>query len=518
MYWRIIDGGRPPLHFKGHNSLERMETHLPAWCEAARTLNPADPTGTRIAIFATFRYWIEHAALLGLSLNNYGHSVTLLYMPYAKYDIPESRFDLLRQDAYVEQALRAAGGFLEIESLYKVPPDGVEIPAELHQPIEEISMRDTQYSQRVEEFDREKDQLYQMRMERNQFAARVALKRLQADRPDVLIVPNGSILEYGILYHVGRYLEIPVVTYEFDEPQYRIRIAQDAEVMREDTREFWEARKADALTEAQYNRVSELIRARQGGSLYENYPLQFQGTPKEGEAQVREKLGLDERPLVLLAPNIFGDSATLGRQVFTESMSEWLRKTVAFFTERPGLQLVIRIHPSEARFDYGTSMAEVLEEAFPRLPDHIHVIPADAKVNTYDLAEICDLGIVYTTTIGLEMSLTGVPVVVAGFTHYRGKGFTLDPNSWDEYLWMIRRVMDEPARYRLSEDQRRDAWNYAYRFFFEYTLPFPWHLLYFWDDVQEWPLARVLSEEGRLLFSDSFGYLAGKPLDWSTVR
>jgi len=113
--------------------------------------------------------------------------------------------------------------------------------------------------------------------------------------------------------------------------------------------------------------------------------------------------------------------------------------------------------------------------------------------------------------------MSGVPVVVSGFTHYRGKGFTLDPDKWDEYFETLDRVLEDPEKHRLSEQQVSDVWHYAYRFFFEFTQRFPWHLLYFWDDVAEWPLDRVLGEEGQRLFGNSFRILAGEPLDWSAL-
>ena len=48
------------------------------------------------------------------------------------------------------------------------------------------------------------------------------------------------------------------------------------------------------------------------------------------------------------------------------------------------------------------------------LPEHIHLVLADAKVNTYDIVEVADLGLVYTTTVGMEMVMSGVPVIVVG--------------------------------------------------------------------------------------------------------
>jgi hypothetical protein len=121
---------------------------------------------------------------------------------------------------------------------------------------------------------------------------------------------------------------------------------------------------------------------------------------------------------------------------------------------------------------------------------------------------------VYTTTAGLEMAMSGVPVIAVGNTHYRGKGFTLDPDSWEAYFATLERVLACPAEYRLTRAQVDRAWAYAYRFFFEYPLPFPWHVVRFWEDVQKWPLAQVLGEQGQEQFGQTFRYLAGETVKW----
>ena len=75
---------------------------------------------------------------------------------------------------------------------------------------------------------------------------------------------------------------------------------------------------------------------------------------------------------------------------------------------------------------------EILRAASPELPDHVRAVPPESDISTYDLIELADVGLVYTTTVGLEMAMRGIPVIVAGQTHYRGKGFTTDPGSVED--------------------------------------------------------------------------------------
>ena len=159
-------------------------------------------------------------------------------------------------------------------------------------------------------------------------------------------------------------------------------------------------------------------------------------------------------------------------------------------------------------------MADVVKNALPEIPQHIHLVPADAQVNTYDLVEIADLGLVYTTTVGLEMVLSGVPVIAIGNTHYRNRGFTLDPDTWENYFELLSKVLLSPAKYRPTQEQVSQAWNYAYRFFFEYPHPFPWHIVHAKQDLKEWSVSRVLSAEGQSTFGSTFRYLVGEPLEW----
>jgi hypothetical protein len=459
-------------------------------------------------------------------------------LPYAHWQKPLNRFDLRRQNTYIQHIFKDAAPLMQIVSFldflqgqpFKIDGTVNEInntplPDELRQSIEAITLEDTQYIQQMEDVDRN-GKLYCLRLERNTQAAQAAFCWMSKNRPDIVIIPSGSILEFGAVFHIARHLGIPAVTYEFGEQRQRIWFGLNTKIMRQETQEMWAAYRDRSLVEEQWERVRTLYATRQSASLWENFARRWQDAPGEGGEKVRANLGLDSRPVVLLAANVIGDSLTLGRQVFTKNMTEWLVRATLELAQRSDIQLVLRVHPGE-RYTTGPSVAQIIGQAFATSPqwaelvsggqalsENIHVIPADSLVNTYDLIQIADLGLVYTTTVGLETAMSGLPVIVAGRTHYRGKGFTLDPDSWDEYIKMLTDILSNPARYRLSRQQVESAWNYAYRFFFDFPMPFPWHLLHFWEDLNEWPMRRVLSDEGQTQFGATFRSLVGEPRLW----
>jgi hypothetical protein len=467
--------------------------------------------GKHILLFGMLRYWIEHSTLLGLGLAGMGHQVTYSYLPYASWFKPVDRFTLRRQNLYAQTLLRLTKPLMAVKPLLTTRKAS-SLPAELHAAIEMVALHDTQYTLQVEQVEQDSD-LYRLRLERDMEAARAALRLLETEKPEQILLPNGTILEFGVLYQVAKHLGIPVVTYEFGEQHRRIWLAQNAEVMRQSTKELWAKRQDEPLTEEQWAQIKQLFTSRQRANVWENFARRWQGVPSEGGEKVRLSLGLDKRPIVLLATNVIGDSLTLGRQVFSDTMTDWLERTVRYFAGRTDVQLVARIHPGEL-ITKGPSVAEVVKGVLPELPEHMHLVAADAKVNTYDIVEIADLGLVYTTTAGMEMAMCGVPVIAVGNTHYRGKGFTLDPATWDEYYATLNQVLEEPRQHRLTEQQVERAWQYAYRFFFDYPQPFPWHLLHMKKDMEEWPIERVLSQEGQESFGKTFRYLAGEPVEW----
>jgi hypothetical protein len=372
--------------------------------------------------------------------------------------------------------------------------------------------RDLQYSLLREDVNKDSD-LYHLRMSRNQAQASRMFTFMQENRPDVVIVPNGSMLEFGITATVAEYLGIPFMTYEFGEQSERLWLAQNDDVMQQDTSSFWQARKNIPLSEVEWSRVRDFFSARQGGGLWENFSRRWQGTPSQGADKIRKELNLDNRPVALLPANVLGDSLTLGRHIFSGSMTEWMVRTIDYFSKRMDVQFILRVHPGE-QIGWGPSVYEILAEKLPTLPDHIHLLPADAEVNTYDLVNIADFGLVFTTTVGMEMAMVGLPVIVTGQTHYRGKNFTVDVDSWDSYLKTLEAVLESPERFAPTRKQVETAWTYAYRFFFEYPQPFPWHVQHFWEDEANWPLERVFSDEGMKRFGSTFRYLVGEPIQW----
>ena len=134
-----------------------------------------------------------------------------------------------------------------------------------------------------------------------------------------------------------------------------------------------------------------------------------------------------EGKTVILFTNLVWDSAVIGMDIGFSSILDWVETTVREFEQHPEHTLVIRIHPAETKLSGRESreqMIEALAKRIPVFPSNVTVIPPEENTSTYELMQEADIGLVYSSTTGLEMAMLGKPVVVAARTHYRGKGFT----------------------------------------------------------------------------------------------
>ncbi|HSN94750.1 MAG TPA: hypothetical protein VLR89_06775 [Anaerolineaceae bacterium] len=512
VYWNIKGKNKT---WASHFKLEGISQVLPGAVKDVEQLAVINPKAKNVFIFANLHYWIEQAVLIALALAGQGHHVTFCYLPYADWDKEISKFDLKRQDLYAQGILEPLKKVMKVVPLLEQLSEQISwsnYPSEVLEAVRQVALYDTMYTQQVEEI-KEGDPLYTMRMQRNSVAGAAIYSWLKQNRPDVVIVPNGTILEMGVAYRMARLQGIRTVSFEFADQRERIWLAQDDEIMSHDTRDLWEALGNQPLPEAASEALEDLLNSRKGASTWGDFARRWQAAPSQGASTVAKDLGLDKRPVVLLPTNVLGDSLTLGRQKITNSMAEWVVDTIRYFLQKPNAQLVIRVHPGELK-THGTSMVEVIEDNFARLPENIHLIRPEDPINTYDLIELASVGLVYTTTVGLEMAMAGLPVVVTGRTHYAQKGFTYDPVDWPAYQNMLDKILAKPREARLSPKQTEQAWLYAYLFFFEFSLPFPWHLLWLAEDFKARPLRFVLNQQGQARYAQTFNYLVGEPLDW----
>lgn len=277
---------------------------------------------------------------------------------------------------------------------------------------------------------------------------------LEEVNPDVVVLLSGLFLFEAITWEICKRRGIDAVSYErafrkntmvYDRDTPAGRYVFDAQWTEQDR----------PLTVAEDIELDDYLTRRRHGEAFDQF---WTFGPDDGE-----RTQSDGR-LVALFTNVTWDSAVIDRDLGFHSIREWLDATVEEFRRRHSDRLVIRVHPSETHLP-GKITRDSLEIYLSgvNLPSNVRVVGPDDPLDSYGLMDAADVGLVYTSTVGLEMALGGKPVIVTGETHYRGKGFTIDIGSGEELSAALDDVLSDPSSHAPDVELAR---RYAHLFFF----------------------------------------------------
>jgi capsule polysaccharide export protein KpsC/LpsZ len=172
-------------------------------------------------------------------------------------------------------------------------------------------------------------------------------------------------------------------------------------------------------------------------------------------------------PVVGMFTNLIWDASLEIEEAPFPDVFDWIGRTIELLSGRTDLELVIKTHPAEAMLGTNERVDEWIQEQYAPLPDNVRLLSPEADVNTYQLIKDLDAGIVYNSTVGLEMALEGRPVVVGGDTHYRDLGFTIDAEDPEDYADILSSVTD----LRCTDEMRTRARRYGYLLFVRKHFP-----------------------------------------------
>ena len=283
--------------------------------------------------------------------------------------------------------------------------------------------------------------------------------------PDTVVLLNGLFFFESLCWELCRRRGIDVVTYERGFIKETLVFSRGTAACLFDMDEMWARHRDRPLSDAESAELDEYLVAR---SVGERTIDRFWLEPRF-DAPSRKGTGR----LVALFTNLTWDSAVIGQELGFRSLGDWVSAVVDAFASRPEHELLIRIHPAEVKLPGKQTrepIAAFLAEHFRELPSNVRIVTADDQTSSYTIMEACDLGLVFTSTTGLELALRGTPVIVAGRTHYRGKGFTNDVSSRDELIQRLDALLSDVESYRPDVELAR---RYAHLFFFRAPVSSP---------------------------------------------
>ena len=173
-----------------------------------------------------------------------------------------------------------------------------------------------------------------------------------------------------------------------------------------------------------------------------------------------------KKPTALLSANVIWDLAALNKQIVFKDMIDWIVKTVEWFRINPEFQLIIKPHPIETHPTVPKTLESVefaLTKRNISMPKNVFLLSSKVKYTVYDFFPLSCVGIVHTSTVGLEMAAKGLPVITTAKSPYRGFGFTYDPENKEQYFIVLKEILKKIKNIDINHQQ-----NTAYKFILFY--------------------------------------------------
>jgi len=192
--------------------------------------------------------------------------------------------------------------------------------------------------------------------------------------------------------------------------------------------------------------------------------------------------GLDEsflkkaagfKQIVPVFTNVIFDTSQPHANTVFEDMFDWLDLVLEEIRAHPETLFVIRAHPDELRVRKAsreTVAGWVEARRVTDLPNVVFVSPQET-LSSYELIQKSKFVMVYNSTIGLESSIMGVPVLCAGKARFTQYPTVFFPQTIEE----VRRKMKEfleAETIDVPPEFKRNARRFLYYQLFRTSLPF----------------------------------------------
>ncbi len=297
---------------------------------------------------------------------------------------------------------------------------------------------------------------------------------LDNNRPRALVVFNGIMYPEAVARAVALRHRIPVVTHEVGLRPFSSFFSHDHATFRE-----VDLTAREAFESGWEIQVDSYLEQRRRGQ-FSMAGIEFWPQIKSLPRQLTDALGT-HRQMIPIFTNVVFDTSQSHSNTLFEDMFDWLEALVGVVISRPETLFVIRAHPDEDR--PGKASRESVADWFRRSPlngrENVVFIEPSEYVSSYELIDRAKAVLVYSSSVGLEASVLGVPVLCAGRARYTQAQTVVFPTSRQAYLDQLDRFV-AAERLEVSEQTRRNAKAFLYHELYnasldleEFLLPYP---------------------------------------------
>ena len=467
------------------NDKWNLHVMAPGWAAAATAppLAPLPPSRS-IFLFCAYRGVFTHHLVLAALLAWRGHRVTIGYLPRLQSPSKHPLRDHPSARPYLRSALHRvsewSGGRVQCVDLSETSGSVAVDEAFVGRQARYDTVM-THQKEGLDFTDPEVRGIHDHMLAVGREAQAALRRHLAAHRYDVCLVGNGTTFAGAHACRVMRDLGFPVNAFEkFTFRGVRVVNHGDHFLNADDIDLIWARRDELGYTREPY-RTKFLDRARRSieersTNSTQTWYWELQRAVGQTHDEALGAAGIAPGvPFVLVCPNVVFD-AGYGKitNVFA-SMKEWLHGTVEFLLQNTEHLVVVRAHPGEGLWYAGKEPVHQLLADRGLVPGpRLVVIPGPAKVNTYRLMERCRFGVVFSSSVGLEMAVLGKHVAVASNVVYARRGFTHDCDTPSEYYERLKALATPATLPPLDAERRERALLFYFVYHWAAQYPYPY--------------------------------------------
>ena len=284
--------------------------------------------------------------------------------------------------------------------------------------------------------------------------------------PISILVFNGMQFPEAIVRWVAQLFEIPTYAYEVglqpfsafftdgDATAYPVNISEDFH-----------------LTDIQNDSLDDYLSKRFKGD-FSMAGIKFWPDMKGLDESLLEKTNFFKQVVPIFTNVIFDTSQPHANVLFTD-MFAWLDQVLEVIKHHPKTLFVIRAHPDEGRTGKASreSVTEwAYERAVDKLENVVFIQPED-YFSSYEMIRLAKFVMIYNSTIGLEASIMGAPVLCAGKARFTQLDTVFFPVSRDDYLKRLKEFIKE-EKVVAPDVHQLNARRFLYYQLYKTSLPF----------------------------------------------
>lgn len=298
--------------------------------------------------------------------------------------------------------------------------------------------------------------------------ARSFAKLIEKHQPGAIIIFNGIMYPEATVRWVAQQYNLPAITHEVgfrslsaffttgEATAYPIDIPDDFELSPEQNRK---------LDDYLHNRIK---------GEFTMAGIRFWPEMRSLDRETKEIIQQFKQIVPVFTNVVYDTSQVHANRIFPH-MFAWLDSIIKIIKAHPETLFFIRAHPDEMRPGTAKLSREsvqewVLRNEADKLNNVIFIDPIE-YISSYELIKLAKFVLVYNSSIGMEATLMGKPVLCGGWARYTQYPTVFFPNSPEEFKSTADRFLED-GKILIPPEFLENARRFLYYQLYRTSLPF----------------------------------------------